>query len=633
MRDIVYLCPSTPRGFCKWEGHQQDVVAHFEDHHGDYFLETNSLDININYDNEVHYLMNVLNETYLIQTRYTKLTQTIELRVRYLGGEAQASKMSYYVDIICGNFGFTSKNNGNGFETITSKDGVIYIDVQAIKVTCGRSLLDSLMAWIHIESEFGSYSNKLIRRRQYDDKTSESKARESFKRLSSYRTSMRKKSIDGIETVQAINKIIRQNKKSSVVETPDLYQKFVNEIVEDIFRDAMDEIDFKEYVIVNDKDTSTSPTPETITNGTTNQEEISQNQTEDLPHKEEYSEKATITDIVEYKSHEAFINSIKEKVSNLFQGDDIYYQETIVLKPNESINNITIEIDIPCFQEDVVSSVEVATQQIANTEYIDENERNSMADPEDLSSCEWLLNGDVIGREKTPEKNNRLSEAEEIYLNNINRIRCQNCHIIMIPPIFMCSEGHSVCLTCKTLNCGICGIEVTDIRNIDLEEISRSISHPCRFTERGCTDIHSCYEIRMHEVYCDYFKYKCPVGCIIIDKYFGIKAHIRLLHPSLKIVEGCEHPFPRNSEFVFANKYGIFYCTAPLKVNSIEWTVSFCGVEKINFVCRVKVTGKKGEKVYTLQRHENGFKSVIFLDELKSLRLKDKHAVLHLSDY
>lgn len=637
MEDIIYLCPSTPRGSCTWEGFKHEVVPHFEDNHRNYFLESNSIDVNIIRDHEVHYLMNLLNETYLIQMKYSKGTQTAELRVRYLGSESKAAKISYYVEVICGNFGFTSKPTGNGFETITSRNGVIYIDVQAIKVTCGRKLLDSLVAWIHIENEFSQYTYNSLRRKQYDNKSLESKARESFKRLSTYRTSMRKKSIDGLETVHTINKIIKEKRKSFNMETSDLYEIFIGEIVEDIFRDAMDEIDFKEFVMIDDKPDSSNVTDE---------EKIEKIQ--EIGSSERVTK--TTTDIVEYKSQEEFITSIQNKVINSivnqenttwvenFQtnADNIIHEETIVLTSNKNIHNLMIEIDLPYFQEDVVSSIEVATHQIADTEFIEEVERNSVIDTEDLRACEWLLNGHDTEKDKEDEKNreaNRLSEAEELYMNNINRIRCQNCRIIMIPPIFMCSEGHSVCLTCKTLSCGICGIEVTDIRNIDLEEISRSIVHPCRFAEKGCTELHSYFDIRCHEVYCDYFKYKCPLGCIIIEKYYQIKAHIRLLHPSLKIVESSEHPFPRNSEFVFANKYGIFYCTAPLKVNSIEWTVDFCGLEQISFIGRVKVSGKKTEKVYSLQKAEQGLKSIIFLDELKSLRLKDKHAVLYLSDY
>ncbi|GJQ74564.1 hypothetical protein Trydic_g21425 [Trypoxylus dichotomus] len=579
--------------------------------------------------------MNLLNETYLIQIKNISDAQTVELRVRYLGSETRASNISYYIDVICGNFGFTSKNNGSGFEAITSKNGIIYIDTQAIKVTSGKSLLDTLVAWIHIENELSQYTHKSLRRKQYDSKTLESKARESFKRLSSYRTSMRKKSIDGLETVQTINKIIEEKRKISVIETPDICEKFVNEIVEDIFRDAMDEIEFKEYVVVDDRFRAPTTINEShIHNGERNNrpEESCASRSE---HNEKHSVRRTNTEIIEYRSQDDFMNSFRKRMASFFSSscnNIAQYEQTVVLNSNQ---NLTIEIDIPCFQEDVVSSVEVATHQIADTEYIEENDRYSMGDPEDLRSCEWLLNGQETEKEKGNDSSHayKISEAEEMYWNNINRIRCQNCNIIMIPPIFMCSEGHSMCLTCKTLNCGICGIEVTDIRNIDLEDISKTISHPCRFAGKGCGEVHSCYEIRKHEVYCDYFKYRCPAGCMVIEKYFSIKAHIRLLHPSLKIVEDTHYPFPRGSEFVFANKYGIFYCTAPLKVNSIEWTVSFCGIEKISFVCRVKVTGKKGEKVYTLQRHENGFKSIIFLDELKSLRLKDKHAVLYLSDY
>lgn len=615
MHDIVYLCPSTPKGSCCWEGSQDDVVTHFEDNHKEYFLDTNSLDIDVSHGNEVHYLMNVMNETYLVQVKYAEISQIVEIKIRYLGSEARASRIFYYIEIMSGNFGFTSKGNGNGFEVVTTRNGAIYVDVQAIKVTCGRRILDTLVAWIHIENDLNQYAYKSLRRRQYDNKTLESKARESFKRLSSYRTSIRKKSIDGLETVQTINRILQERRKSIIVDTPDLYQKFIEEIVEEIFRDAMDEIEFKEYVLVNLEASSGK-------SGDTKEEEIERSFEDTTFNKENKEDRASenkvIIDVEEYKSQEAFLEGIGSIHLDIVDNEDS--------KINQS-----------CFQEDVVSSVEVATHQIPHTEYIEDYDRNSTAELDDISGCEWLQNGhstpDATQEKKIVRKEIRLSQAEEFYLSNLKRIRCRNCHIIMTPPIFMCSEGHSVCLTCKSLNCGICGIEITDITNTDLEDISRSIAHPCRFAELGCKEFYSCCNIRQHEIYCDHFKYKCPICCLHTGKYCDIKSHLKLLHPSTKIVEEYSYPFPRNSDFIFANKYGIFHCTAPLKVNSIEWTVRFCGLEPISFVCKVKITGKKTEKVYMLQRHEDGYKSIIFLDELKSLRLKDKNAVLYLSEY
>lgn len=69
-------------------------------------------------------------------------------------------------------------------------------------------------------------------------------------------------------------------------------------------------------------------------------------------------------------------------------------------------------------------------------------------------------------------------------------LRCSECNVSMIPPIFRCKNGHTVCEDCKsTESCSKC--ESVFARADDLESISKQIQHPCRFSHCPMMDYNS----------------------------------------------------------------------------------------------------------------------------------------------
>jgi hypothetical protein len=73
-------------------------------------------------------------------------------------------------------------------------------------------------------------------------------------------------------------------------------------------------------------------------------------------------------------------------------------------------------------------------------------------------------------------------------------LECPVCMEYMVPPITMCSSGHSVCRDCKPRlsSCPTCRRPLTGTRNIALEHLARDMQLPQRATL--ASQLASCYD-------------------------------------------------------------------------------------------------------------------------------------------
>nr|XP_022913134.1 uncharacterized protein LOC111423976 [Onthophagus taurus] len=693
----IYLCPSTEN--CQWEGFQEDILNHFNKNHPNFSLNTNNFNLDLNQDFSANYLMHLNDETFLIQFKY--YGDIAEIRLRFLGTVKRAKSLSYHVEIDSGNFAFNSKHHSEGnYSLITRKDGAVLVDVSGIRTICGKKLLNNVVCFINIEGmkDEGFAMNKSISRRSYHEKkVLDSKVREIFQRNSSFRSSIRKKTMDNIE--------FESNQKKSVHFDDKENEDFVEDILDDIIDDVV-ENDTENKSNINIKSDIKITSELKIEDGVVVKNEVKIDEIEDDENVMD-DFKMKINDELRFglRNNDFFPNFYKPFDDSFFDEDDVFFQESFLRGSHSSFFSETTKFsETSRFSESSEISVRIGLGSITEHEHEYKSEHKHEDKEDDVYICEeeekrgtkenekeifkeTILEEDeeikenqevvnksesnsddnveeenneedkVIEKNETPQTSqeyqqnfeteetssihplilrpksskltpNRLSKAEMEYYEKINLMRCESCSMIMIPPIFVCLNGHSVCITCKPLNCS-CKSGVTDMRNIDLEEISRSLTHPCRFLEKGCTELYSCYEIRFHEIKCDYFLYKCPM-CEFTGKYMDVFRHVRLFHPSLKIVDAMEYAFPKNSEFLIVSKYGIFYCTSQIYIDTIEWSVVFTGREKISFSCQVVIKTKKNSKVYHLKRNGNTCKIIIHLNDLKNNRVKDKNAVLYI---
>ena len=142
---------------------------------------------------------------------------------------------------------------------------------------------------------------------------------------------------------------------------------------------------------------------------------------------------------------------------------------------------------------------------------------------------------------------------EKIKEDLLRALECPVCLCLMQAPIIMCSNGHSICETCKVKleNCPTCRSGFVNIRNKLAEDLSSSIVHPCKYQEAGCTKRFVFGQDEEHEKECRYGPHKCPY--YIVDrvrcKWEGpgtqLEQHIRNEHNNMGQVTVTAGKLPR----------------------------------------------------------------------------------------
>ncbi|KAF5275839.1 hypothetical protein FQR65_LT04077 [Abscondita terminalis] len=251
----------------------------------------------------------------------------------------------------------------------------------------------------------------------------------------------------------------------------------------------------------------------------------------------------------------------------------------------------------------------------------EENENNSL---NTNSPLEVDDNFPSCGMSEFGENDENLTEEDKTEAVNCDffsehMLHCVNCGCNMIPPIHICPNDHNVCYACRSSACNVCNESITNIRNIQLEEYSKTLKHRCRYELQGCSELCSYSEIRKHELQCVYCIYKCEL-CKFQGKLVEIETHFRMAHPSTKIYQTMSGiHFRKGSNFIILNNLGVFYCKSSATDIYIKWEVIYCGPKERLFSCEVKVSGKKQNqppKRYFLRKVENVY------SDMKMLKLK-----------
>lgn len=98
-------------------------------------------------------------------------------------------------------------------------------------------------------------------------------------------------------------------------------------------------------------------------------------------------------------------------------------------------------------------------------------------------------------------ENNNIGPTDRALLNEVE---CPVCNRHMVPPIYLCSNGHSLCNCCKQriANCPICRVPLGSVHNHALEKCVEQMRYPCRYNGHGCRFVAPSAEIRIHEEIC-----------------------------------------------------------------------------------------------------------------------------------
>ncbi|GFG28436.1 hypothetical protein Cfor_12641 [Coptotermes formosanus] len=120
----------------------------------------------------------------------------------------------------------------------------------------------------------------------------------------------------------------------------------------------------------------------------------------------------------------------------------------------------------------------------------------------------------------------------------INLLECPSCHQTMVPPIFLCQDGHNVCSRCRgeMPNCPSCGSPITQNRNHPAERIAHQLPYPCGNQNMGCKYKSLLCNLPSHETVCPHRLYccvPCRPRCRWKGRKFQVLEHMKEEHKEL----------------------------------------------------------------------------------------------------
>ncbi|XP_075983634.1 E3 ubiquitin-protein ligase SIAH1A-like [Anticarsia gemmatalis] len=132
-----------------------------------------------------------------------------------------------------------------------------------------------------------------------------------------------------------------------------------------------------------------------------------------------------------------------------------------------------------------------------------------------------------------PHPRNR-SVSRQRTNNTDDEVGCPTCHGMFGLRIYQCNQGHSSCETCREYRrpCGICGNEITSMRNFTIEGFVAEKKVPCPHADDGCTLVFKTAEMEYHAKECPFKPLTCPLGCQWRGKLRQLSAHCDNSHPA-----------------------------------------------------------------------------------------------------
>lgn len=175
----------------------------------------------------------------------------------------------------------------------------------------------------------------------------------------------------------------------------------------------------------------------------------------------------------------------------------------------------------------------------------------------------------------------------------LEELECPVCNHYMIPPIFICPTGHSLCNECKAKldTCPTCRVPMQGTRNFTLEKLTATVKYPCRYTDYGCNVMLSAEHIKLHELHCNFVAGKCPLKLLThcsSDDVVDVIGHVRQMHPDMYVETNRQYARDIGSKvtssywatsfdkeiFVICCKHGT--STSPIKFNTLHVGMNKC---------------------------------------------------------
>lgn len=291
------------------------------------------------------------------------------------------------------------------------------------------------------------------------------------------------------------------------------------------------------------------------------------------------------------------------------------FQLILSVKGNEECSFSFPAVPIRCFTNpniDKTNSVEINADVIMK-------ELNNPANV----ICTIAILRKQVEKNENNQKNlseKRMISVESIEEDILSDLECPICFEFMVPPIYQCEIGHSVCGFCKSNvnECPSCKQSIRGTRNFHLERITNRIKYYCKYRDYGCLFITSAKDIKQHETECKYGPYKCPLHdytlCNWKGKLSDVMQHVHHSHDDNVLeldtvtVPYEEADFESTDEdcFVIQAVGELFKLIYKYEENHFFWTVQLVGpvneAEKFWFMLDI-VDSTNLNRRFVLKRH------------------------------
>eukprot|EP01083_Nonionella_stella_P093310 261461_1 len=147
--------------------------------------------------------------------------------------------------------------------------------------------------------------------------------------------------------------------------------------------------------------------------------------------------------------------------------------------------------------------------------------------------------------EKPKKKKDGVFVPKNVYANFLDSLECPICTLMMTAPIYQCTANHLICGSCKASlrnqRCPQCRQDLGNQRARFVESMIETFPYPCKYKDRGCSEILPPKERLEHENLCGSvdMNSKCPFPggiCGFSAKTFEeIIEHLRNLHGLLDL--------------------------------------------------------------------------------------------------
>ncbi|XP_056637059.1 uncharacterized protein LOC130445460 [Diorhabda sublineata] len=158
------------------------------------------------------------------------------------------------------------------------------------------------------------------------------------------------------------------------------------------------------------------------------------------------------------------------------------------------------------------STMHEIVEKINNTVQINKEVINSILnDPLIILAKIEIFEEEILSDEENEDEEIEDKRSPDLNYELLQELECMVCLEYMVPPIYQCIIGHSICTDCKksVSECPTCRSEFQNTQNFALAQIIQHINYPCKF--KRCDHMAKAKDIKLHEATCVHSLYKCPL--------------------------------------------------------------------------------------------------------------------------